>query len=323
MASADTPSARHPVLRALVRMVCRLPGAQVALRVGTRVVLQRNWLSLRNKQRLYNLIAPELISHAPLRFDVRVTGGRAPIHVELELGESINRLWYYFGYSGGYEPELTAFMKQILPNKCCFIDVGANTGYYTLLAASLLPDGGNVHSFEAHPQVVEQLRRNLTLTGFANVVLNAAAVCDADQPVELYLPRPSDTGWAAHTDRHLTNASLVPGFTAQDQVVEVRGVRLDTYCREFGLTDVDLIKVDVEGAELRVLNGMRAVLTAMAPDLILEILEPYADALDAFFANTRYRKFLIGPDGLEERRRLAAMPQLRNYYLTVAPMTNN
>jgi hypothetical protein len=61
----------------------------------------------------------------------------------------------------------------------------------------------------------------------------------------------------------------------------------------------------------------------MAPDLILEILEPYADALDAFFANTRYRKFLIGPDGLEERARLSAVPQLRDYYLTVAPMTNN
>ena len=96
-------------------------------------------------------------------------------------------------------------------------------------------------------------------------------------------------------------------------------LRFDSYCRQHGIPCVDLLKIDVEGAELQVLRGMGSLLSRWRPDIILEVLEPFAAELDAFFAETPYRKFRIRDTGLEELRRISAEPHDRNIYLSCEP----
>lgn len=76
-----------------VQLMCHLPGINFALRVGMRLVVHQGWPSLRNKQRLYNFFAPELVPSGPVSFEVRNTGGR-PIRVKQELSEWKNSRWY-------------------------------------------------------------------------------------------------------------------------------------------------------------------------------------------------------------------------------------
>jgi hypothetical protein len=80
-------------------------------------------------------------------------------------------------------------------------------------------------------------------------------------------------------------------------------MRFDTYCARFQIGKVDLIKVDVEGAELRILRGMGELLQRWKPHIICEVLEGYSAALNEFFAGTPY-------------------PKHRDYYLSCAPLTD-
>jgi FkbM family methyltransferase len=309
MSTAQTP--RHPLLRTAVRAMRRPPWAPAVLRAGVRVAIQRTSLPLITKQRLYNLFSPELMPSGSVEFSVSLHGRRA-IRLEMELDGEIASKWYYFGY-GGYEREVTAFISGLLSEVSCFIDIGANVGYYTLLAASLINGRGQVHAFEPHPLLSRELEKNRRRNDFSGVHLTCAAVCDRDEPVKLYLPV------TTNGHRNMTNASLIPGFTAQDDSVTVAGIRLDTYVREHGVGSVDLVKVDIEGGEVQALEGMRGLLARQAPDLILEVLEPYAPAIDAFFDGTAYRKFHIRRGGVAEVDHLVGHEHLRDYYLSVHP----
>ncbi len=79
--------------------------------------------------------------------------------------------------------------------------------------------------------------------------------------------------------------------------------------------------MDVEGAEIKVLQGLGRFLNEWYPDLICEILDPYARELDAFFKKLSYRKFLITDNGLVEKNYIYAHPQFRDYYLSCNPVS--
>jgi hypothetical protein len=116
-----------------------------------------------------------------------------------------------------------------------------------------------------------------------------------------------------------TNASLIAGFTTQNTSIDVPAIRLETYCERHDVQSVDLVKIDVEGAEIKVLQGMRSLLERWQPDIICEVLEPYQDQINAFFHKKPYRKFLIAPEGLIEVDTIRAHPQFRDYYLSCQP----
>jgi hypothetical protein len=82
---------------------------------------------------------------------------------------------------------------------------------------------------------------------------------------------------------------------------------------------VDLVKIDVEGAEASVLRGAGSLLDEWRPDVICEVLPPFEKELDRFFSGRPYRKFLITGDGLQETDKLKAHPEFRDYYLSTAP----
>lgn len=187
--------------------------------------------------------------------------------------------------------------------------MGANIGYYSMLAASILEGRGAVHAFEPAPDPFQWLDRNAKLNGFECLNLNKAVMSDKDGEEVLFLP--TDSAWS--------NASLVEGFCEQSLSLPVKAMRFDTCCARRGISSVDLIPIDAEGAELKVLEGIGTLLDSWSPDIICEVLELFEAEIDAFFKNRAYRKFVITDEGLEEVDKIRADARFRDYYLSCAP----
>jgi len=131
-----------------------------------------------------------------------------------------------------------------------FFDVGAHAGFLSVLACRLVGTGGQVHSFEPAPESVTMLRRNLDANGFTNATIHEVALADRD-----------GTAGMSHT-KHAITARL-----ADDGDFTVPLARADS----LGLPAPTVVKIDVEGAECLVLEGMTEQLSSSHPVVIVEI----------------------------------------------------
>jgi FkbM family methyltransferase len=150
---------------------------------------------------------------------------------------------------GQYEAQTTKLFQRIARPGMVVIDVGAHVGYYTLLAARQVGARGKVYAFEPEPANFSLLQQNVALNGYGNVVATKSAVSNRVGPATLFLTS-LDSG------RHSTHHHGLPG----DGTVAVAATTLDAFLQAEGWPAVDLIKVDVEGAELDVLEGMEQLL---------------------------------------------------------------
>jgi FkbM family methyltransferase len=148
------------------------------------------------------------------------------------------------------------------------IDAGANTGFYSLLAASM---GAEVVAVEPSEEVLPLLERNLEINGFSCRVLKCA-VGDVSRETRFYVRNDKTMGSIVYET---------------DQYVTVPVVRLDDVIPLDGKTD--LIKIDVEGHEYPVLRGAEALIANSRPRIIFECLtDEAASELEAFMRAHRY-----------------------------------
>jgi len=165
--------------------------------------------------------------------------------MELDLDEVIQRSMYL----GEYEPEQTEWVKDILKPGGKFLDVGANVGYYTTLAASLVGGNGQVVAFEPSPYAYAKLKTVLKDSKINQVRLFQSAAGDENGQLNLYLP----------IEKYLHSPSLVQSDKSYIPV-KVDVFRLESHHALQGLKGIDLMKLDVEGFEPNVLRGMRTYL---------------------------------------------------------------
>jgi len=165
-------------------------------------------------------------------------------------------------YNGVSEPETTEFIKHFLRPGMVFVDVGAHLGEYTVLAAKILNHSGHVHAFEPRPDVFEVLTRNIELNHCRNVTaLEEAVWCKIDSCNFEMTEEPSVS-------------SLRPNYSVNLGAAQIRvhTTTLDD-CFSSSTAKPNLIKVDVEGAELQVFQGAKSLLAlsqADAPTLVFE-----------------------------------------------------
>jgi FkbM family methyltransferase len=140
-------------------------------------------------------------------------------------------------------------------------DVGANIGQYALLSASRVGQAGRVHAFEPTPETCAELRRNIKLNGFGNVTVNEAAVSDSVGEASIFYREADNPGGNTIFDASFGCPSA-----------QISTLTLDSYVLERGISKVDLIKMDIEGAEVVAFKGARQLLSAKnAPLLVLEV----------------------------------------------------
>jgi FkbM family methyltransferase len=158
-----------------------------------------------------------------------------------------------------WESETVRFVWGWLRAGMTVLDVGAHVGQYTLLASGLVGPAGRVIAFEPHPVLGPVLRRNVSRAGGQNVTVLAVALGRAPGPGTLVLHPPDNFG----------GSSLRPGDASTDHArATVEVTTLDEALGRLGGPPVDLAKIDVEGAELDVLEGARGTLAAN-PGIVL------------------------------------------------------
>ena len=178
--------------------------------------------------------------------EIEVFGGKR-LRVHAESGVA-GGLVYYSGRPEYHEMGLVA---HLLRPGDRFVDVGANAGYYTLLASGKVGPSGSVESIEpGHPALV-RLRENIALNALGNVRVHECALSDAAGPA-LFVH-----------DRDTENRLAIPADTG---ATTVAASRLDDL---LGEAPCALVKIDVEGAELRVLKGAEATLARANPPVWL------------------------------------------------------
>jgi len=205
--------------------------------------------------------------------------------------------------AAGWEPETFAVLERILPTVGACFDIGASTGVFSL-AVALADRARRVWAFEPAPGMLERLRRNLALNHADNVTVVEGAVGEHEGRVELFIPPGHSLPFGAST---------LASFRPPGERLDVAAVRLDAFVAAQGVARVDLLKLDTEGTEPRVLAGARALLKRDEPWIVCEVLHGMTEpGLHAELDPLGYRYFAITRDGLERRDRIVGDPTYRD-----------
>lgn len=180
------------------------------------------------------------------------------LRIKLDIGEWIQQQIFFLGV---FDEAGINFIKNNLKKDDVFMDIGANIGCYTLIAAKLVGSGGKVYSFEPVSDVYERLRLNISLNRFKNVTAEKKAVSETKGQLKLYVSSAGNTGMSGifHHD------------SESGKTENVEAVTLDEYITAHGIKRLDVVKIDIEGSELYALKGMEKTLAELKPILIVEI----------------------------------------------------
>lgn len=216
-----------------------LPGVHHALRYGLRP--------------LAPLLPDAVLWHVPVvgRITVPVPG-TTPLRMEAVAGDQIASMLHWRGLDH-YEAGTMRVLRALLPGVRTFIDVGANNGLYSLVAAALEP-ACEVWAFEPAPRVRSSLERNVALSGSNRIHVEPAALGGHEGEAELHVP----------LDPMPTSASLIGGFRPGAVPLRVPLTTLDAFVARRGIARVELLKIDAEGSDAAVLRGRAACSGATA-----------------------------------------------------------
>ena len=206
----------------------------------------------------------------------------------VDLTDFIGTRIYHFGV---WEPHLSALISTRLKSGDVFCDVGANIGYYTVLAAPIVGDAGKVVSIEPSPATFEALNQNIKLNNVDNVRLVSAAVSDRPGTLTLFHP--------PYKNRGATTTVASRGFIRE---VDVPALPLACILLPNEKQRLRLIKIDVEGAEGPIMQNLfetiRDYPETMEIICEMSVSETTADAPDIEtlverFAAVGFRAFAI------------------------------
>ncbi len=197
----------------------------------------------------------------------------ATIDLQFSVSDAYSKRWFFPRYDKNryHEPAVTKLFMELVGEKDVVMDIGVHLGYFTCLSA-VLAKQGSVHSFEVDPTCIPLIQQNIRKNRLTNVTLHNKAVSDQVGTEKI----PLGAG---------PNASLKLQHT-QD-AIDVASTTVDRYIETTGITPT-LIKIDVEGAEEKVLKGMGKTLQK---DGIVLLIEIHVKELTAYF-DTDYTAIL-------------------------------
>jgi FkbM family methyltransferase len=231
---------------------------QILCRMNPWLKLNR-YLSYQIWRRLYSKFNLELSSQSEIgspkymmRFDLR------------------DRIQFMACMTKCYEPDTSALLNNIYEKNSCFIDAGANIGFYSLLGAAISRDS-KIFSFEPLPSNCKTLETNIKLNNFDNIKLIPAALGNFDGSAVLALEDPErESGWGQIVTTYPSN------YKINRNVFDIKVRQLDSIIKEFNIPTPDILKIDVEGFELKMLDGAKETLVMKGRrHIIIEICDYY------------------------------------------------
>ena len=224
----------------------------------------------------------------------------------------------------GFEYNLVRIFIELVKEARVFLDVGANIGYYSLLAAAYNPEV-TIVSFEPLPSAFHYLEKNLALNGCTRATAVKAALSDTRGTARFFAsknPKFLDieyplTSTGALDEAQATRSSVVEAF-------DVRTETLDHYLTSLGDTTVDLLKLDTEASEHIVLAGAQEVLRTHQPIILCEVLSGKIErALEAILRQHGYLMYRAEAHGLVPIEHLAHSTATTNDHVMIHPDTDH
>ncbi|HEX8442040.1 MAG TPA: FkbM family methyltransferase [Allosphingosinicella sp.] len=229
-------------------------------------------------------------------FDVQVGPGAS--FKLMSHGFIVENELFWAGFGNSWEAQSLRIWACLARTANCIVDIGANTGVYSLTARSVNKTA-EVVSFEPVQRIYGRLNENIELNRF-RIRLERKAVSDRQGVLPIY----------DSVGTHSYSASLEPDFVPENvskSLVDV--VRLDEFVAEAGLATPDLLKIDVEGHEPAVLRGMSGIFEKTRPAMLIEVLDDAVGAqLDDILQRFSYLKFGIDEQaGLRRSEKILPM----------------
>jgi FkbM family methyltransferase len=290
--------------RALAGSITRSPIGRQCNRLVDAAGMDR----LSRKCARYTRYAPEVVN-------ISIRGGEAPAFRMHSDGGNDNVAFqaWRLGFTG-YEAPVSRIYLALAGEARAVFGAGANSGLYELAAASASPET-RLYAFEPFPEAAEALRKNVALNNLADrIQVIEKAVADIPGEMDLYIPAKT------HGDILEQSASLNPAFRSDHSaVLSVPVITLDEFRKSPGVPEPDLIRIDVESAEHRVLLGARHILEEKRPFIILEVLEA-ADtgAIDEIRNTCGYKVFTAEAGEVREQPRVVYNADRENQILCPA-----
>lgn len=220
----------------------------------------------KGKLRLGKLLFKSLLeSCEPLHF-------KAHYGLEYHIPNTVENLGIELLINGVYEEEIVDFLKEHIQNGFTYFDIGANIGSLALPIISS-KKGLKYVGFEASPTVFEYLQRNMEVNGIQNATLiNKLVHRNGEQSMKFYHSK-----WYG-------KSSLAPVYS--NEYLMVDSVSIDEYCSEENIKKVDWMKIDVQGFELYVFEGMKEMLQQKKIKNVLFEYEAWAEESAGLKAGT-------------------------------------
>lgn len=194
-------------------------------------------------------------------------------------------------YINGFSetPPVESIIRKYVKEGHTVIDVGANLGWTAILCSDLVGKNGSVHAFEPVPSVYKNLAENKNHARFKNIEIYPFAVSDSCGVAELFLGNTTETALASMRPCNPSDES---------SSIKSEMITLDSFIAK--IPNVSFVKIDVEGAEFKVLRGMTSILERDHPILAIELtgewLEKFGDSseqLIKFLLELNYNIYIV------------------------------
>jgi FkbM family methyltransferase len=242
------------------------------------------------KDRFWQSVVEPYLAWQDHRFIATTVAGRIG-------GSTRDILQQYLYYFGTWEPRVTAFIRSRLRRGDAFIDVGANVGFFSLLAARAVGPKGHVVAVEASPHTYAELQRNVQRNNGAAAPIRLVQMAASDRRGRLTLYRGDDCNCGTATLAQTSGAAVIDA--------QVEAAPLDEIVTPIESERARLVKVDVEGAEAAVITGMQRLirrgrrdcefLVEIHPQLLAAMGRRPAEVFAAF-ARAGYHPYLLDND---------------------------
>ena len=155
--------------------------------------------------------------------------------------------------NGTYEPELLNEIYKTLKTGSCFIDGGANIGFFSLIASKIVGQSGTVISFEPTPLTHTYLKKNININNASNITISKYGLSSSKKklPFQMF----------GNPEGNSIISDKACELTDENEIIEINTISIDEFCIENKISRIDLFKLDIEGQELEAIKGAKKVLS--------------------------------------------------------------